>query len=59
MEITRRFAAPCRDIAVLLNASAVCPAEKLEEIVTSAAASVSERYQLELTVFKSEGMGMG
>ena len=58
-EITHCFTKPCTDIAVLLNASAVCPADKLEETITGAAASVSERYQLELTVFKSEGMGMG
>ena len=59
MEFTRRFTKPCRDIAVLLNASAVCPADRLEEIVAGAAEAVSEKYQLELTVFKSESMGMG
>ena len=59
VELTRPFARPCRDIAVLLNASAVCPADRLEEIVTGAVGTVSDKYQLELTVFKSESMGMG
>ena len=59
IELTRPFERPCRDIAVLLNASAVCPADRLEEIVAGAAEAVSEKYQLELTVFKSESMGMG
>jgi len=58
-EVTRRFERPCRDIAVLLNASAVCPAEELDGAVTGAAESVSEKYRLELTIFKSERMGMG
>ena len=59
VEITHRFTKPCRDIAVLLNASAACPADKLEQIVTDAAKSVSDKYQLELMIFKSESMGMG
>ena len=59
IEVTRPFERRCRDIAVLLNASGACPADKLEEIVTAAAKSVSHKYQLELTVFKSESMGVG
>ncbi len=59
VEVTRRFEKRCREIAVLLNASAACPADRLEEIVTAAAGEVSERYQLETVIFKSESMGMG
>lgn len=59
IEVTRRFERRCKDIAVLLNASGVTSADKLEEIVTAAAASVSEKYGLELMIFKSESMGMG
>ena len=59
IEITHRFEKRCKDIAVLLNASADCPADRLEAIVTSAAETVSEAYQLELMIFKSESMGMG
>ena len=59
VEVTRRFEKRCREIAVLLNASAACPADRLEEIVTAAAGEISERYQLETVIFKSESMGMG
>ena len=59
IELTRPFVRRCRDIAVLLNASAACPADRLEEIVTEAAKAVSDKYQLELMIFKSESMGMG
>ena len=58
-EVTHRFERPCTDIAVLLNASAVCPADTLEAIVTGAMNSVSDKYQLELTVFQKEGLAMG
>ena len=59
IEVTRRFARKCTDIAVLLNASAACPVDTLEKILVSAMNSVSDRYQLELTVFKKEGLAMG
>ena len=59
VRVARRFTKPCTDIAVVLNASAVCPAETLERIVSGAARSVSEAYQLELMIFKSESLGMG
>ena len=59
IEVTRRFEKRCRDIAVLLNASGESSAERLEEIVTEAAKSVSDKYGLELMIFKSESMGMG
>ena len=49
----------CKDIAVVLNASGESSAERLEEIVTEAAKSVSDKYGLELMIFKSESMGMG
>ena len=59
IEVTRRFERPCTDIAVILNASAACPVDKLEEIVVNAVNTVSETYQLELMVFKKEGLAMG
>ena len=59
IEVTRRFERPCTDIAVILNASAACPADQLEEILVGAMNSVSDKYQLELTVFKKEGLAMG
>ncbi len=59
IEITRRFERPCTDIAVILNASAACPVDTLEKILTNTMNTVSEKYQLELTVFKKEGLAMG
>jgi hypothetical protein len=59
IEISHRFVRPCTDIAALLNASAACPADMLEKIVVNAVNTVSEKYQLELTVFKKEVLAMG
>ena len=59
IEVTHRFERPCTDIAVILNASAACPVDQLEEILISAMNSISDKYQLELTVFKKEGLAMG
>ena len=58
-EITRHFTKTCTDIAVILNASGICPPELLDEIITSAAYSVSADFNLELTPFKKECFGMG
>jgi hypothetical protein len=59
IEISHRFVRPCTDIAALLNASAACPADMLEKIVVNAVNTVSEKFQLELTVFKKEVLAMG
>ena len=59
IEVTHRFEKRCKDIAVLLNGSGACPADKLDEIVTGAVYSLSDKYQLELIIFKTESMGMG
>ena len=58
IEVTRRFERPCTVLAVILNASAACPAEKLEEIVMDAVDAASGEYQLEYMVFKQEGLAM-
>ena len=57
--VTRPFAKRCRDVAVLLNGSGACPAERMEKVVTEAVNAVSEEYKLELMIFKTESMGMG
>ena len=49
----------CTDLAAVLNASAVCPAEVLEQVTMETVRNISDRYQLELTVFKKECFGMG
>ena len=58
VEITRRFERPCTEIAVILNASAVCPADRFETLIGEAIETVSPQYQLELTVHKKECFGM-
>ena len=59
IEVVHRFTKPCTELAVILNASADCPADALEALITGAARAVSERYQLELMIFKQECFGMG
>ena len=59
IEITRPFERPCADIAAVLNANAVCPAERLDEILMDAVLTVSRRYQLELAVYKKDFFNLG
>lgn len=59
IEVSHRFANPCTQIAVILNASAACPPDLLEQLVTGAVQEVSARYQLELMIYKKECFGMG
>ena len=56
--VTRPFAGPCADLAVVLNASAVCPAKDLDRIVSEAAEAASAAFQLEMTVFCRDCFGM-
>jgi len=57
--ITHSFEKPCTFIAAILNASASCPADRLEDIIKGAVKEISQRYQLEISVFKTESMSMG
>lgn len=59
VETCHRFTRPCTEIAVMLNGSAACPADRLEDVITETINSVSRRYQLELMIFKKECFGMG
>ncbi|MBO4289643.1 MAG: hypothetical protein J5865_06045 [Lachnospiraceae bacterium] len=59
IQVTRAFARPCTQIAVLLNTSARCPAKELEALVESAVFTVSDRYQLELTIHKKDCFNLG
>ena len=59
VEMPHRFAAPCTDLAVVLNASAACPDEALNRLVGEAVKSVSDRYRLELMIFKKDHFGLG
>lgn len=59
VELTKRFTKPCTELAVMLNASAVCPGDVLDRIMTAAMDSVSRAHNLELKIFKKECFGMG
>jgi G3E family GTPase len=58
IETPRRFEKPCTDLAVILNASAACPDAALDRLIGETVKTVSDRYQLELTVFKKEHFGL-
>ena len=59
IELPRRFAARCTDLAVLLNTSAACPDELLDRLLEEAVRAVSDRFRLELTIFKKDHFGLG
>ena len=59
LEVTQRFARPCTDVAVILNANAACPAAVLDGVIRSAVEETSDRYQLELRYFKKECFNLG
>ena len=59
IEVNHRFTGPCTELAVVLNASAACPAKELEEETLAAVKAVSDETQLELMIFKQECFGMG
>lgn len=59
LEITRPFARRCTELAVIINATAACEAKLLDAIIARAEQTVSDRFQLEVTVHKRESFGMG
>lgn len=58
-EVPHRFSRPCTDLAVLVNASAVCPDETLNRLLGEAIRTVSDRFRLELTIFRKDHFGLG
>ena len=59
LEVPHAFARPCTEIAVLLNTSARCPAQKLTDLVMDAVRTVSDKFRLELMIFKEECFDLG
>lgn len=59
LEITRAFERPCTELAVVINATAACEAKQLDSMISVAEQTVSDRFQLEVTVHKRENFGMG
>ena len=58
-EVGRRFSGPCTELAVILNASAVCPEKELEALLGAAVRAASERCRLELQIFREQCFGLG
>lgn len=54
VEVSQRFSHPCTELAVALNSSAFGDREQLDKAVTAAIEKVSEKFQLELSIFKKE-----
>lgn len=59
LEITRAFSRRCTELAVVINATAACEAKRLDSMISVAEQTVSDRFQLEVTVHKRESFGMG
>ena len=59
IEVTKEFTRPCTELAVMLNASAACPSDKLETTMTAAMEQISAEFNLTLMIFKKECFGMG
>ena len=59
IEVSRPFAEPCTELAVVINTSAVCPAKLLDGLAADAVREVSDRYRLELMIFKKQCFGLG
>ena len=59
LEITRPFEHRCTELAVVINATAACEAKLLDTMISCAEQTVSDRFQLEVTVHKRESFGMG
>ena len=58
IEASHRFENPCTQIAVMLNASAVCPDNELDRIITAAVDEISPLFNLETVIFQKEAFGM-
>ena len=59
LEITRPFARKCTELAVVINATAACEPKQLDSLISVAEQTVSDRFQLEVTVHRRECFGMG
>lgn len=59
LEITRPFERRCTELAVIINATASCDPKLLDDMISCAEQTVSDRFQLEVTVHKRESFGMG
>ena len=56
--VTKIFTAPCTELAVMLNCSAICPSREIQAILSGAVEALCEPYNLTYLVFKEECFGM-
>ena len=56
--VTKTFTAPCTELAVMLNCSALCPSREIQAILSGAVEALCELYNLNYLVFKEECFGM-
>lgn len=56
--VSKTFAAPCTELAVMLNCSALCPSWEIQAILSGAVEALCEPYNLTYLVFKEECFGM-
>ncbi len=59
IQVSHRFPQNLTELAVVLNASAACPAAILDAVLSGAVEAVSREYDLETAVFQKECFGMG
>ena len=59
IEVYHAFTRPCTDLAVVLNTTAACPGQDLEELLLKAIEEVSKYYQLDLVIFRKECIDLG
>ena len=45
-------------MALMLNASAICPASELDMLISEALERISDKFQLEVMILKKECFGM-
>ncbi len=59
IDVNKRFAKLCTELAVMLNASAACPSALLDSIMEQAQLVVTQQFNQTQTVYKKECFGMG
>ncbi len=59
IEFPHCFVRPCTEIAVVINISAACPDETLDRILENSVKRISDRYQLDLLIFRKDHFSLG
>ena len=54
LELSHEFCHPCKELAVVINSSAICPSKDLGQIITQTVEAVSQHYKLSVMIYKKE-----